>query len=92
MRPTAYIFDMQQSLVVPYINPTIPLESKLAVLSCHRLIMGKTLKIFSEGMMPLAYIISMLQCIVFPYINPASHTPGVQIGHSMGGSFAPIDS
>ena len=49
MRPTAYIFGIQQCLVVLYINPayqafgvqtgTIP-----GIKSFHRLIMGKTLK------------------------------------------------
>ena len=27
---------------------------------------------------------SILECLLISYINPANHTPGVQIGHSMG--------
>ena len=52
MRPIA-IFSMLQCLVVPYINPTneVP-EVKtchtLGINSSHRLIVGKTYKIFSE--------------------------------------------
>ena len=46
MRPTAYIFSMQQYLVVPYINPAnqvprVQTGHAPGVISSHRLIMGK---------------------------------------------------
>ena len=88
MRPTPFILSMLQCAVVPYINykilPIKPLVSKL-IKTFHRLIIGKTLGIFSETMRPTAYIFSMLQCLVVLYINPANHTPGVQIGHTLDG-------
>ena len=49
MRPIAYIFDMKQFLVVPYLNPAdqavgVQTGPAPGIKSFHRLIMEKTLK------------------------------------------------
>ena len=65
MRPTAYIFGIQQCLLVLYINPAnqafgVQTGTALGVKSFHKLIMGKTLKIiFAKAIRPSAYISSM---------------------------------
>ena len=89
-RSRAFIFSMQQCPVALYINsasqpPGFYIDSAPGVISSHRLIMGKTTKIFfSETMRPRAFIFSMYQCLVVLFINSANPAPVVQTGHALG--------
>ena len=57
MRPTAYIIDIKQFLVVSYINfaPGVHIGHALGVICAHRLIL-KNWKTFSETIRPTAQV------------------------------------
>ena len=84
--PTAYIFDIKQCPVVPYIKSCQPfpwgqnLSTPWVSLSSIDYKRIKT----SKTMRPTSNILCIYQCLVIPCINLANHAPEVQIGHVVG--------
>ena len=82
MRPTytAYTFGMKYCLLIPYIKPPgVQTAHAPGIKTFHKLIMGKTLKIFfSETMRPTcsAFIFGMKHFLVVHCTNPVKQAPG----------------
>ena len=75
MRPLAYIFSILQCIVFPYVNPVnrapgVRIGHSMGVIFYHRLVIKKTLKIFSETIRLTTQVssigsLSLLFCYTF---------------------------